>query len=207
MTGVVLKIGFDSLSARRTSNKEGLERFATERRQAYENFLASVAHQREYVSALRELLEAHKEGRREISEEEQAAFPRSPMADLVLALEEVRRLARLFSIITSAEAIVRLFADMAAASKAELERLGPNDEITWFLLQRFLEDRISEFTHGYREDLGLGSPLGGPKGWPMVKRERPWSADESEQLLRLHMPRKTGASRTADDDASTEPGG
>ena len=66
---------------------------------------------------------------------------------------EIRRLARSYSVIRSAEAIVRLFLDITRCLRAALEDPGPNDEITWFLLQRFLEERIDEFIHGYREDL------------------------------------------------------
>lgn len=128
-----------------------------------------------------------------MTDEEREAFPGSSMTDLVAALERVRRLARGYSVITSAEAIVRLFGDMASASRAALEEPGPNDELTWFLLQRFLEDRVSEFVYGYREDLGLGRPSGAPKQWPIVKRQRPVSLDESEHILRAHIPGKKEA--------------
>ncbi len=60
------------------------------------------------------------------------------------------------------------------------------------MLQRFLEDRVDEFVHAYREDLGLGRPAGAPKTWPMVQRERPfnWSTAQSEAFLRAHIPIK-----------------
>jgi len=111
------------------------------------------------------------------------------MADLVAALDQIRHLARNYSVITSAEAIVRLFLDMTRAMRAALEDPRPNDEITWFLLQRFLEDRIDEFVHGYREDLGLGRPAGASKTWPVVPREFPakMTRGQSEALVRAHI--------------------
>src|SRR6266508_4229389 len=110
------------------------------------------------------------------------------MGDLVAALDEVRRIARTYAVISSAESVFRLFTDMISASRAALGNPGPNDEITWFLLQRFLEDRIREFVHAYREDLGLGRPVGGPKDYPIVKR--PWPLDTSETILRAKSRRK-----------------
>ena len=53
---------------------------------------------------------------------------------------------------------IQIFGDMAGPGLPLLNR--PNDEITWFLLQRFLEERTAEFTHAYREDLGPGRPAG-----------------------------------------------
>jgi hypothetical protein len=84
---------------------------------------------------------------------------------------------------------MQLFADMTRATAAALDKPGPNDEITWFLLQRFLEDRIAEFVHGYREDLGLGQPKGAPKTWPVVQREPPMSLSlaQSEAIVRAHI--------------------
>jgi len=183
--GVLIKIGYDSLAAHRATKAAGLERFADERRQAYEKFYESAKKQLVADKALMALVEAHhKEGKTEISEEEKAAVPPSAMAELVSALEHIRRLARNYAVITSAEAILRLFLDMSRTIKAALDDPGPNDEITWFVLQRFLEDRLDEFVHGYREDLGLGPPAGAPKKWPMAPRERPfnWSLAQLRQL-------------------------
>jgi hypothetical protein len=189
--GVVLKIGYDAFAARRAARAAGLERFADERRQAYEKFYESIKKQLDANKALHALVEAHhKEGKTEISDEEEAAVPPSAMAELVATLDQIRRLARNYSVITSAEAIVRLFLDMTRSLRAALQDPGPNDEITWFLLQRFLEDRIDEFVHGYREDLGLGRPAGAPKRWPIVEREHPVSLAESEAVLRANIPIK-----------------
>jgi hypothetical protein len=191
--GIVLKIGYDAVAARHAAKKEGLERFAPERRDAYERFYQSAKTQLEANKAMYALVEAHhKEGKTEISDEEKAAFPPSAMAELVAALEQIRRLARNYAVIKSAEAILRLFLDMTRCLRAALEEPGPNDEITWFLLQRFLEDRIDEFVYGYREDLGLGRPAGAPKNWPVVQRERPLnlSLAQSEAILRAHIPTK-----------------
>jgi hypothetical protein len=189
--GVVLKIGYDALAARRAARAAGLERFADERREAYEKFYESIKKQLDANKALYAMVEAHhKEGKTDISDEEKAAVPPSAMAELVAALDQIRRLARNYSVITSAEAIVRLFLDMTRTLRAALEDPGPNDEIMWFLLQRFLEDRIDEFVHGYREDLGLGRPAGAPKKWPMVEREHPVSLAESEEVVRAHIPIK-----------------
>jgi hypothetical protein len=142
--GVVLKIGYDSLAARRAAKDTGLERFADERRQVYERFYELVQRQLAAEKALYALMEAHhKEGKTEISDDEKTCVPPSALAELITTLDQVRRLARLYSVITAAEAIVQLFVDMTRAIRAALDNPGPNDEITWFLLQRFLEDRIS----------------------------------------------------------------
>jgi len=192
--GVVVKTGYDTIAARRQSKKERLERFAPERRAAYDNFLEVVKREQNYTRALRALTKRAIAGETEMSDEEQAAFPASPMPELMEALDRIRRLAHVYAVVTSAEAIVRLFGDMAGASRAALERPGSNDEITWFLLQRFVEDRIDEFVHAYREDLGIGRPSGAPKRWPIVERERPWPIDESEAILRAHIrPKKTSS--------------
>jgi hypothetical protein len=189
--GVVLTIGYDAIAARRAVRKEGLERFASERRDAYEWFLESSKKQLEADKATYALIEAHhKDGKAEISDEEKSAFPPSAMAELVTALEQIRRLARNYVVIKSAEAVLQLFLDITRCLRAALEDPGPNDEITWFLLQRFLEDRIDEFVYGYREDLGLGRPAGAPKDWPVVQRDFPFnlSLAQSEAILRSHIP-------------------
>jgi hypothetical protein len=187
--GVVLKIGYDSLAARRASKSAGLERFADERRQAYEKFYELVQRQLAADKALYALVEAHhKDGKNQVTDEEKAAVPPSAMAELITTLDHVRRLARTYSVIVAAEAIFRLVVDMTKAMRAALEDPGHNDEITWFLLQRFIEDRLDEFVHGYREDLGLGRPAGAPKKWPIVQRERPFSLSQSEAILRAHIP-------------------
>jgi hypothetical protein len=188
--GVLAKIAYDGVAARHDRSTQRLERFADDRRAAYDDFLSAIERQQAYVQSLRRLLDRVRAGETEMTDEEREAFPESPMTDLVAALERVRRLARGYSVITSAEAIVQHFVDMAGASRAALEEPGPNDEITWFLLQRFLEDRVSEFVHGYREDLGLGLPSGAPKRWPVVERERPVSLEDSERILRAQIPRK-----------------
>jgi hypothetical protein len=191
--GVVLKIGYDAIAARRAAKAAGLERFADERRQTYETFYDSVKKQLEANKALMAMVEAHhKEGKTEISEEEKAAVPPSAIAEVVAALEQIRRLARNYTVIAAAEAILRLLVDMTRTMGAALNDPEPNDEIVWFVLQRFLEDRVDEFVHGYREDLGLGPPAGAPKKWPMAPRERPfgWSAAQAEAALRAHIPIK-----------------
>ena len=137
---------------------------------------------------MREMVEAAHKGETTVSDEEQAAFPRSALGELIDTNDQVRRLARGYSLITPADAIVRLFTDMTKALRAAFEDPGPNDEITWFVLQRFIEDRIDEFMHGYREDLGLGPPVGAPKRWPIVKRDHPVSLAESEAIVRAHIP-------------------
>ena len=189
--GVLAKIAYDAMIARRASKKDGLERYADERKAAYEAFLDAAKRQHvAAAAALRALLDEAHAGKTELTDEEKAAVPPSAMKDLVEALDQIRRLARVYSVITSAEAIVQLYGDMAGASRAALEQPGPNDEIMWFLLQRFLEERTAEFVHGYREDLGVGQPVGAPKRWPIVKRERPVSLPDSEHILRAHIPAK-----------------
>ncbi|UUW92505.1 hypothetical protein [Pimelobacter simplex] len=193
--GVLAKIAYDGLAARRDRRAQRLDRFADERRVTYDDFLSTVEKQRAYDQSLHRLLDRVRAGETEMTELEREAFPEPPMTDLVAALERVRRLARSYAVITSAEAIVHLFADMASALRAALAEPGPNDEITWFLLQRFLEDRVSEFVHGYRDDLGLGAPSGAPKRWPVVERERPFSLEDSERILSAHIPQTKQARR------------
>lgn len=191
--GVVLKMGYDALAERRASKREGLGRFANERQEAYEQFLEAIKKQMVADKALHALIEAHrKEGKTDMSDEEKAVFPPSAMGDLVTALERIRRLARSYAVIRPAEAIFRLHLDMTRCLRATLNDPGPNDEITWFLLQRFLEERIDEFIHGYREDLGIGQPVGAPKKWPVTQREFPLGLDlaQSEEILRAHIPIK-----------------
>jgi hypothetical protein len=188
--GVVVKISYDAWATRRASKSESVDRFATERREAYETFYSLVQQQRKRENAMRNMLIARGQGKTEVSDAEAAAFPPTVLGELITASDQVRRLARNYSVITAAEAIVQLFIDMTKAGRAALEDLASDDEITWFLLQRFIEDRIDEFVHGYREDLGLGRPAGAPKSWPMVKREHPVSLAESEAVLRAHIPIK-----------------
>lgn len=188
--GVVAKIAYDSVAAHRVGRARGLERFSEERRAAYDEFLNAVERQRAYNRSLRRLMDRARAGETAMTDEEREAFPESPLKDLVGALERIRRLARGYSVITAAQSIVQLFGDMASASRTTLEDPGPDDEITWFLLQRFLDDRLSEFVHAYRDDLGLGPPSGAPARWPIVERDRPVSLEDSEQILRARLPRK-----------------
>lgn len=185
--GVGLKIGYDTVAARRTTKSAGLDRFAQERRETYERFYTLVQQQRKEADAIRKLIVAKHGGKTDMSDEEQAAFPPSVLGDLNTALDQIRHLARLYSVITVAEAIVRLFYDMTAASRPALQKPKSDDEITWFVLQRLMDDRISEFVHDYREDLGLGPPVGAPKTWPVIQRKRPWTVDESEAIVRVHI--------------------
>jgi hypothetical protein len=188
--GVVIKIGYDAIAARRADKAAGLERFADERRQVYEKFYDLVQKQLKRDRALYALLEAHhKEGKTEISEEEKEAVPPTFLGELTETLDEMRRLARIYSVITSAEAILRLFVDMSRAAGAALDNLAPGDEMMWFVLNRMIEDRMTEFVHGYREDLGLGAPKGAPKTWPVEPREFPMSMSRSqaEALIRAHI--------------------
>lgn len=182
--GVVLKIGYDAMAAHRATKSTQLERFAQERREVYERFFALVQQQRKEANSLRELIIASHQGKTEISDEEKVAFPPSVFGELITALDQVRRLARQYSVIRTSEAIVQLFLDMAAAHRAALEVPANDDEITWFILQRLMDDRISEFVHGYREDLGLGRPAGAPRMWPVIARKRPWTVEQTEAITR-----------------------
>ena len=185
--GVVLKIGYDTVAARRATERAGLDRFAQERREAYERFYTLVQKQRKETDAIHKLIVASHGGKTDISDEEQAAFPPSVLSELITVSDQIRHLARLYSVITAAEAIVQLFLDMTAANRAALEMPASDDEITWFVLQRLTDDRISEFVHGYRKDLGLGPPVGAPKTWPVIQRKRPWPVEQSEAILRAYI--------------------
>jgi hypothetical protein len=198
IAGVLLKMIYDAIVARREGKRADREHLSSERRDVYEHFLQSLRRERHYWSELHKLQEAHARGE-EVPQERLDAFPASPMGELVDALEAIRRVARTYQVITSAESVVRLFADMAAASRAAITTPGPNDEITWFLLQRFSEDREKEFVFAYREDLGIGRPKGGPRHYPRPKRPRP--ADQSESILRAVM----SAERGKETDAANHP--
>jgi hypothetical protein len=179
--GVLLKIVFDVIAARRAADAEHVALLAPERREAYERFLGALRLERDFWGEMHKLAEAQGRGE-EVEQQRLDDFPRSPMGELMQALDEVRRVARTYPAISSAENIVRLFADMAAASRAAITEPGPNDKITWFLLQRFQDDREREFVYTYREDLGLGPPVGAPKQYPVV--ERPWPLDAAEAVVR-----------------------
>lgn len=191
--GVLLKVAYDAAAVRRRDKREAVDRFAPERKEAFEGFLACLRREREYWAKLHELAECHRRGE-DVSQERMDSFPASPMGELANALESVRRVVRTYQAITVAESMLRLFADMAAASRSAINTPGPDDEITWFVLQRFLDDREKEFVYAYRVDLGIGAPEGGPKNFPM--QDRPWPADAAEAVLRAHLPRgekRTGA--------------
>jgi hypothetical protein len=190
--GVVLTIGYQALADRRANKAAELDRFAPERRDTYERFYALHQRQRTYNDALRQLIVAGHHGKTDISDEEQAAFPESAMRELMTSLDEIRRVARLYSVITAAEAMLQLFVDMTAANRPAFEVPAKDDEITWFVLQRLMDDRVSEFVHNYREDLGLGPPAGAPKMWPVVRRKRPWSVQESEAIVRAVIAQRRG---------------
>lgn len=185
--GVVLKIGYDALASRRIAKSAALDRFAGERLEAYDRFYTLVQQQRKRADALRMLIVASRDGKTDLSDEEQAAFPPTVFDELITSLHQVRRLARLYSVIMAADAIVQLFVDITAANRPALESPTGDDEITWFVLQRLMDDRISEFLHGYREDLGLGAPVGAPRTWPVVSRDHPWTIEQSEAIMRAHI--------------------
>jgi hypothetical protein len=204
--GVLAKIAFDALAARRATKSESVDRFATERRAAYETFYSLVQQQRKRENAIRELIVAKEQGKTDVSDQEAAAFPPTVLGELITANDQVRRLARSYSVITAAEAIVQLFLDMTKASRAALEDPGPMDEINSFILQQLIADRIDEFVHGYREDLGLGRPAGAPKSWPIVKRSRPLTRAEGNAVIRALTPIKImpeDAAEDAGDEAGT----
>ena len=189
LLGVILKLLYDTLAARRASQKDKLERFSGERKEAYEHFLDLVYQERRYHDALRSLVQEHSQGRTEISEEDESDFPKSAKQELVTSLESIRRLARSHSIITVAEAIVRVCGDVTAAQRAALQSPRADHATTWFLLQRFLDDRLDDFLREYREDLGLGAPVGSPKRrFSFLRRNRSESFTKSEQSLRAQVP-------------------
>jgi hypothetical protein len=191
MLGVALKIAYDAWIARRQSNREQLERFATERRSAYENFLRLSRSNVKYMRQLHDLGDAHHRGD-DVPQEVLDNFPPSPMSEYAACLDEVRRGARTYAVISAAEAMMRLARDMVAASRKALNDPDANDEILWFLLQRMIEDREREFIFAYRADLGIGPPEGGPKDYPIA--QRPWmSADLPESIIRAHLAPRPGS--------------
>jgi hypothetical protein len=185
-------MGYDALIARGQRRREDIDRFAPERREAYEAFVRNLRREREYWKQLQELAQCHRRSEN-VPQAVMNDFPKSPMGDLVESLGAVRRVARTYQVIAAAESIVHLFSDMATAERSAVSSPGPNDEITRFLLQRFLDDREHEFVQAYRQDLGLGAPDGAPRGYGQLNR--PWSSAAAEATLRAHLPRKQGDAR------------
>jgi len=183
--GVGLKMLFDHFSERARNRRELERDVLPARREAYEAFIQAERRERAYIKSLEGLLARHRAGESEMSQEEQDSFPASPMPDMVEALRRIERVAGDYSVIQAGQNIVRLFGDMATALKRAITAPSPNDEIVWFLLQRFEEDREREFVFAYRKDLGLGTPVGAPTGFPM--QSRPWPLGDAEAIVRTHM--------------------
>lgn len=175
--GVLLKVVYDVSVERLRVRREDVPT----RRDAYEAFLEALNREKAYWRELHTLVEVQRAGG-SVSQERMDEFPASPMGELVSALERVRRLSHTYSVIKAAEAIVQLFADMAASARAAITSPGPDDEIQWFLLQRFQEDREREFVYAYRQDLGVGAPKGAPRDYP--KRDLPFDLGAAERHLR-----------------------
>jgi hypothetical protein len=199
LAGLFIKTLIDNRRDRRREEREDAARFLEERRDAYDTFLHLVKKEYEYSKWLRDLALIVRDGGEEPPEAELATAPPSPMKDLIKALERIDRIARSYQVIEAARNIVRLFSDMARANRRLLDAVAPqsgtretvdehakqNDDITWFILCRLVEDREREFVYAYRADLGLRNPLGGPPLFPIA--DRPWPAEVPEHFLRKHV--------------------
>jgi hypothetical protein len=81
--GVLAKIVYDGVIARRTAKRENVQWLADDRRAAYEAFLDAAKRQLAANEALWKLVGEARAGRTEISDEEQAQVPPSAMNELV----------------------------------------------------------------------------------------------------------------------------
>lgn len=157
------------------------------------------------MEMLRKYILIIRDGGVEPTPDELASQPAPVMEDVTAALDAVRRLARSYAVVRAAEGMVRLYGDIAAfqgktldavfvnGSKRQLSRAGIEcDDITWFVLTNLLRDRELEFVYAYRQELGIGSPTGGPAKFPIEDRatpvgwpfDQPWSNDFAEHLMR-----------------------
>lgn len=198
--GVLLKLLYDRRVER---NKQAFDldaRFLSERRTVYDDFLTHHHAQATRSGELRELSLIVRDGGEAPRLETLSDFPASRMAELIGALESIKRLARSYALIRSAEQIVRLHGDLATANKKMLEVVTSTesrrdltndekqqDDILWFVLKNMLRDRELEFVYAYRSELGIGDPHAGPSQFPMEARIRPFSLDESEHIVRAHV--------------------
>jgi hypothetical protein len=152
--GVLAKMAYDSVVARRAAKRENLTWLAEERRAAYEAFLDAVEHEREHEKKLRGLLARAQAGETEMSDEEQAAFPKSALPDMVRAVERIRRLARNYSVITTAEAIIQLLATWPEHPERHSNNLVPTIRSCTFSYSGF---RRTDYTVHLRLPRGSGA--------------------------------------------------
>lgn len=195
LLGVVLKMLYDYLSDRARNRRELIHQILPARREAYDAFIEAEKRERAYISRLNDLYQRHLAGEVEMTQAEQDDFPQSALPDLIAARDRIELVAGDYAVIQAAQNIVRLFADMTTALKSAMVAPSPDDQVIWFLLQRFEEDREREFVYAYRKDLGLGPPSGAPKDFPIP--DRPWPLGDAESLVRQAVssnrrPRSTG---------------
>lgn len=208
LAGVVLKSWFDRRAERQKVDREGATIFLPERKEAYDRFLVLHRQQVQRANMLRKYLLIVRDGGAEPTADELASHPPPVMEEIGNALDTVRRLARSYAVVRAAESMVRLYGDLTAFQRKTLNaafadgsrrRLTKDavecDDISWFVLTNLLRDRELEFVHAYRQELGIGSPAGGPTRFPMEERitpdvwpfSEPWSNDFAERIMRKHV--------------------
>jgi hypothetical protein len=183
---------YDYWSERARSRRELHKEILPARREAYDAFIDAERRQRAYIKELDSLYHRHLAGETEMRQEEQDNFSASALPDLIAARDRIELVAGDYSVIQAAQNIIRLFGDMATARKAAMTSPTSNDDLVWFLLQRFEEDREREFVYAYRKDLGLGVPAGAPKNFPVPSR--PWPLGEAEALVMASLQAHPGQS-------------
>jgi hypothetical protein len=197
LLGVGLKMLYDVITDRARRVREDGTLLLTDRKAVFDEFLRRNRAYRKYSEQFHQLVEMAQRGE-EPPPGTLETFPGSPLGELVESLEDVRRHARTYAVIHAADAIVRLYGDMATAQKATLDNFAhPDNELTWFLLCRFAEDREREFVHAYRQELGLGTPQGAPIGYMAPRHPQ---LNLAEHTLRAHVTgRRASATPRGDD--------
>jgi hypothetical protein len=189
LAGVGLKIAYDSLRERGRSRQARTNRFLDERKRAYDAFWSAHMDVTREGELLRELALTARAGR-SVKDEVLETFPPSSMPKLVDALDTLRRIALTSGVVMICERMVALHGDARAALRQLYENPGHRYGLPWFLASRLREDQEREFVLAYRQDLGLGPPIGSPPDWPVA--ERPFKPAEAEVILHHHLRHSQG---------------
>ncbi|GAA1452823.1 hypothetical protein GCM10009602_56500 [Nocardiopsis tropica] len=179
-----MKIFYDSLIEGIKSRKEKASLFIEERKEVYDRFLKFHREQAERSVRLYEIALIARV-RKDVTKKAYERVSESSLPGLVMALDEIRRLARTSEMVRVAERMVALHGDMAAANRVVMFWESNTYGLPYFLVCCLREDQEREFIHAYRNELGIGPPKGARPNYPIVGREI--SVAESEKILRLHL--------------------